>query len=207
MYNLPIWEGVQRERENNKMANKFFNKKVWIVPGNKHRFRSEHDAKFYCNEHGIDFKTVEKYDSIKEYERWLYLQQEQKNGSITNLRRQVEFELTPKQYKRELKGKREEKVYYFEGDPHVFKKKKDAVAFAKTLNVPAKYVATETHTVPVYKDVKILDSSVYTADFTYIENGEFIVEDVKSDYTRREKDYVLRKKFLYYKYRILIRET
>ena len=44
-------------------GNKFFAKKVYIVPGSNHRFRTEHDAKFYCQQRGIDFDTVEKYDS------------------------------------------------------------------------------------------------------------------------------------------------
>lgn len=188
---------------------KFFNKKVWIVPGNDHMFRSEHDAKFYCAEHGIDFSTVEKYDSTKEYHRWLELQRMEKDGKITNLRRQVEFELTPEQYRREKRREKEVKHYLvpYSNFFHSFDKKKDAVSFAKSVSVKVKYITTQTETVPVYKDVKILDSAVYTADFTYIEDGEYIVEDVKSDYTRKEKDYVLRKKFLYYKYKILIRET
>ena len=192
------------------MANKFFAKKVWIVPGNEHRFRSEHDAKFYCAEHGIDFSTVEKYDSIKEYERWLELLELERQGKISELKRQVEFELTPKQYRREKVREKEVKYYYVPEDNvgfWRFKTKKDAVSYTKLHNLSAKLIFSQTVTEPVYKDVTILDRSVYTADFTYIEDGEFIIEDVKSDYTRKEADYVLRKKFLYYKYRILIRET
>ena len=192
------------------MANKFFAKKVWIVPGNEHRFRSEHDAKFYCAEHGIDFSLVERYDSIKEYERWLELQQMERDGKISELKRQVEFELTPKQYRREKVREKEVKYYYVPEDnvgSWRFKTKKDAVSYTKLHNLSAKLIFSQTVTEPVYKDVTILDRSVYTADFTYIEDGEFIIEDVKSDYTRKEADYVLRKKFLYYKYRILIRET
>ena len=192
------------------MANKFFAKKVWIVPGNEHRFRSEHDAKFYCAEHGIDFSLVERYDSIKEYERWLELQQMERDGKISELKRQVEFELTPKQYRREKVREKEVKYYYVPEDnvgSWRFKTKKDAVSYTKLHNLSAKLIFSQTVTEPVYKDVTILDRSVYTADFTYIEGGEFIIEDVKSDYTRKEADYVLRKKFLYYKYRILIRET
>ena len=192
------------------MANKFFAKKVWIVPGNEHRFRSEHDAKFYCAEHGIDFSLVQRYDSIKEYERWLELRQMERDGKITELKRQVEFELTPKQYRREKVREKEVKYYYVPEDnvgSWRFKTKKDAVSFTKLHSLSAKLIFSQTVTEPVYKDVTILDRSVYTADFTYIEGGEFIIEDVKSDYTRKEADYVLRKKFLYYKYRILIRET
>ena len=192
------------------MANKFFAKKVWIVPGNEHRFRSEHDAKYYCEQHGIDFSEVERYDSIKEYERWLELQELERQGKISELKRQVEFELTPKQYRREKVKEKEEKHYFVPYDGpgcSLFYKKKDAVAYAKSKGISAKCVITTTDTVPVYKDVTILDRSVYTADFTYIEDGEFIIEDCKSDYTKKETDYVLRKKFLFFKYRILIRET
>lgn len=196
------------------MANKFFAKKVWIVPGHEHRFRSEHDAKYYCEQHGIDFSTVEKYDSIKEYERWLELLELERQGRISELKRQEEFELTPKQNRREKVREKEKKTYIlnctiassFDGKIN-FSTKKEAISFAKKHNIPTKDIATYTFPVPVYKDVTILDRSVYTADFTYIEDGEFIIEDVKSDYTRKEADYVLRKKFLYYKYRILIRET
>ena len=193
------------------MANKFFAKKVWIVPGNEHRFRSEHDAKYYCEQNGIDFSTVEKYDSIKEYERWLELQELERQGKISELKRQVEFELTPKQYRREKVREKEVKYYYVPDENGFgnwrFNTKKNAVSYTKLHNLSAKLIFSQTVTEPVYKDVTILDRSVYTADFTYIEDGEFIIEDCKSDYTKKEADYVLRKKFLYYKYRILIRET
>ena len=189
---------------------KFFNKKVWIVLGNDHRFRSEHDARYYCEQHGIDFSKVERYDSIKEYERWLELQELERQGRISELKRQVEFILTPRQHRREKVREKEERHYLVPDEGpgcSLFHRKKDAVAYAKSKGLSAKWVTTTTETVPVYKDVTILDKSVYTADFTYIEDGELIIEDVKSDYTRKEADYVLRKKFLYYKYRILIRET
>ena len=193
------------------MANKFFARKVWIVPGNEHLFRSEHDAKYYCQQNGIDFSTVERYDSTKEYYRWLELLGWEKQGKISDLKRQVEFELTPKQYERVKVRDKQVKSYIVpnEGIPYdsYFSTKKEAVTYAKSINIPNKAIKTITATVPVYKDVTILDKSVYTADFTYIENGELVVEDVKSEYTRKEADYVLRKKFLYDRYQILIRET
>ena len=80
---------------------KFGNQKLYVIPGTEHRFRTEHDAKFYCDEHGIDFSTVEKYDSKKEYARWLELQILQRAGEISELRRQVEFELIPAKYETE----------------------------------------------------------------------------------------------------------
>ena len=36
----------------------------------------------------------------------------------------------------------------------------------------------------------------YTCDFQYIQDGVLVIEDAKSDATRREKDYVLRRKLM-----------
>ena len=81
------------------MATKFFNKKVYIVPGNAHRFRTEHDAVFYCNQHGIDPATIEKYDSTKEYDRWLELQKMQADAEnyLANLQQSIQNELNQSQ--------------------------------------------------------------------------------------------------------------
>jgi len=38
----------------------------------------------------------------------------------------------------------------------------------------------------------------YTADFTYVENGKFIVEDVKSAATKRDKAYIIKRKLFKY---------
>ena len=193
------------------MANKFFAKKVWIVPGNEHMFRSEHDAKYYCEKNDIDFSLVEKYDSTKEYYRWLELQELECQGKISDLKRQVKFVLTPKQYRREKKGEREKKCYLVPdeglGGASCFDRKKDAVAYAKSKGMSAKWVTTTTSLVPVYKDKMILDEMKYFADFTYIEDGEFIIEDCKSDYTAKEQTFIDKMKWIYYKYRILIRIT
>lgn len=193
------------------MANKFFAKKVWIVPGNEHMFRSEHDAKYYCEKNDIDFSLVEKYDSTKEYYRWLELQELERQGKISDLKRQVKFVLTPKQYRREKKGEREKKRYLVPGEGigggSCFDRKKDAVAYAKSNGMSAKWVTTTTSIVPVYKDKMILDEMKYFADFTYIEDGEFIIEDCKSDYTAKEQTFIDKMKWIYYKYRILIRIT
>lgn len=47
----------------------------------------------------------------------------------------------------------------------------------------------------------------YTADFVYFENGQRVVEDVKSPATKKARDYVLRKKLLRAIHGIEIRET
>ena len=46
----------------------------------------------------------------------------------------------------------------------------------------------------------------YTADFRYKRDGVEHVEDVKSTYTREEKDYILRRKMLYYRHGIYVEE-
>ena len=49
-------------------------------------------------------------------------------------------------------------------------------------------------------------SVIYTPDFRYKRNGKEIVEEVKSEYTRKEKDYVLRRKMLYFTQGIYVEE-
>jgi hypothetical protein len=51
-------------------------------------------------------------------------------------------------------------------------------------------------------------NSEYIADFTYKDkNGIFIVEDVKSEHTRKLKPYKLKKKLMKIIYNIDIKET
>lgn len=188
------------------MANKFHARKVWIVPGNAHMFRSEHDAKYYCEQHGINFKTVEKYDSTKEYYRWLALQQDEKNGKITNLRRQVEYELIPAKYEQVLARFKSVKVYVVDGKE--FPTKSQARAYCKENGCAYKVIQTAESTVPVHKNVCVEKNAVYTADFVYYDaDGKLVVEDTKSEYTRREKDYVLRRKLMLHVHNIKILET
>lgn len=55
--------------------------------------------KTYNKYHNHKTKTIDgiKHDSKKEAERWMELQMLQRTGEIANLRRQVPFELIPKQ--------------------------------------------------------------------------------------------------------------
>jgi hypothetical protein len=54
------------------------------------------------------------------------------------------------------------------------------------------------------KDVHVCD---YQADFTYLEQGSLVVEDVKSPATRRKDVYRLKKKLVEAYYQLTIRET
>ena len=59
------------------------------------------------------------------------------------------------------------------------------------------------------KKGKVIElAAKYTADFTYYDqDGNYIVEDVKSEATRKEKDYVLRRKMMLALKGIRVRET
>lgn len=190
---------------------KFGNQKIYVVPGSNHRFRTEHDAKFYCEQNGIDFSTVEKYDSKKEYDRWLELQLLERAGEVSELRRQVEYELLPAKYETVyVKHKTVKKwlVFTAPGSGTTFDTKKAAVDFCKSKGLRLKdigYIAKEE---PVYKQVCIEQNAVYTADFVYKDkDGNEIVEDTKSEITRKEADYVLRRKLMLHVHGIRILET
>ena len=186
---------------------KFGNQKIYVVPGSDHRFRTEHDAKFYCEQHGIDFSTVEKYDSKKEYDRWIELQLLEKAGEVRKLRRQVEYELIPAKFEN-VKIKDREVRQWLVSIGNYFSTKKEAIDFCKKNNIRQKDIGFITKREPVYKEVCIEHNAIYTADFVYIDStGAEIVEDVKSEITRKEADYVLRRKLMLHVHGIRILET
>lgn len=82
------------------------------------------------------------FDSKREYKRYLYLLELEKEQKISHLDRQVKFELLPKQ-----KGER---------------------------------------------------AITYLADFVYVDNGVLVVEDVKSKITKKQTDYILKRKMIKY---------
>ena len=90
----------------------------------------------------------QKFDSVKEYHRWGCLRLLERAGAISNLKRQVKYELIPKQL-----GER---------------------------------------------------ACNYIADFTYMENGELVVEDVKGIKTDA---YKIKKKLMLWVHGIRIKET
>jgi hypothetical protein len=46
----------------------------------------------------------------------------------------------------------------------------------------------------------------YVADFVYVEDGKMIVEDVKSAATKKNKEYVIKRKLLLWRHGIRIKE-
>lgn len=109
-------------------------------------------------------REVVAFDSVKEYNAYIALEQMQARGEISELRRQVVFELLPNQY--------------------------------------------EIIQTPRSTKRKLLERrAIYTADFTYKDkNGALVVCDVKSPATRKERDYILRRKLMLYFNKIRIKE-
>ena len=127
------------------MASKYFNKKTISLDGSV-------------------------FDSRKEARRWGELSLLLRAGKITDLDRQVKFELIPAQYETyERYGKNGQRL-------------KDGTRLVER-------------------------AAIYTADFVYTEeNGTRVVEDTKSQATRTEA-YILRRKLMYARYKIKIREV
>ena len=88
--------------------------------------------------------TGDVFDSKKEYNRWCNLRLLERAGKISDLKRQVTFELLPTQ--------REESTEVYKAGPQ------------KGLPKPGAIIE------------KAVD---YVADFTYYQDGEYIVEDTK----------------------------
>lgn len=110
------------------------------------------------------------FDSKKEKARYEVLKFAESIGTISDLKRQVRYELEPpvlEEYEEQLKTK-------------VVKR-------------------TRTEQRGIY----------YTCDFQYIKDGELVVEDVKSSLqqTKLDKAYQIRKKLLFARYRIRIKEV
>lgn len=187
------------------MRFKFGNQKLYIVPGTDHCFRTKQDAEYYCEQHGIDTATIEKYDSKKEYDRWQELQILQRAGEISELRRQVEYEIIPAMCWPTC----EDKIvkYWYAGGTR-FATKKEAAAYCREQNLPQKTITSEQQRVTIYKAKCIMQNAVYTADFVYRDKqGNEVVEDVKSAATRKEADYVLRRKLMLHVHGILVKEV
>lgn len=59
-----------------------------------------------------------------------------------------------------------------------------------------------------YEDGKCIErAATYYADFVYTEGRQLVVEDVKSEITRKQKDYILKRKLMLWVHHIRIRET
>lgn len=117
------------------------------------------------------------YDSKKEYNRWCELRLLERAGRITDLQRQVPFELIPAQYRTIETGER-----------------------YKNNNLARGIRAGD----PKTKEVCLEQSVVYYADFVYQQDGRQVVEDAKGV---RTADYIIKRKLMLERYGIKIREV
>lgn len=190
---------------------KFFNEKIFIVKGARRPFHNKKDALYYCKDNNVDVNTMECYDSKKEYDRYHELRLKERAGLISNLRSQVEYMLIPKYSKQVLTGTKSVKRWGIKTndlDIYPLDTKKSAMNAIKGIHgARAKDIYFKEHLEEVYKTVILENAAFYTADFVYLENGEVVVEDVKSEYTRKEKDYILRRKLMLGRHGIIIKET
>lgn len=111
----------------------------------------------------------QKFDSIKERDRYVVLKLLERAGKITGLERQVKFELIPSQ--------REESTEVYKAGPQKGLPKPGAI-----IEKPCTYVA----------------------DFTYYQDGKYIVEDAKGCKTEA---YKIKKKLMLWVHGIRIKES
>ncbi len=108
------------------------------------------------------------FDSKKELQRYLFLLDAERRGVISDLQRQVKFELIP--------AITEEYVAHL--------KTKDKVK-TRTLQLAVMYIC----------------------DFTYIKDGQMVIEDVKSSPSLVTKEYRLKKKMMFAIHRLNVKEV
>lgn len=185
---------------------KFFSKKVYKLPGIDHSFGSRADAEFYCGQHDISTDLIEQFDSTKEYKRYVDLCDMERNGIIKDLRRQVEFSIIPQHTEKVNVGRKAIRQWQVNGN--LFNTKREAILYCRRMKIDQCWIKKDISYSDIWRTVVVEKEAVYTADFTYIDkNGVYIVEDVKSDFTRKEKDYILRRKLMLHVYGIKILET
>lgn len=106
--------------------------------------------------HKVTFKG-ETYDSELEMARFIFLSNRLKNGEINDLKRQVEYQLLPAQYRSEIK--------------HLKTRDKEVQRLVER-------------------------PCTYKADFTYVRDGELVVEDVKGSKFLLTPEFKLKKKMM-----------
>lgn len=185
---------------------KFFNTKLYVINGGAKVMRNKHDAEDYCHEHGIALERIETFDSKKEYDRWRALRTLQEDGEIRDLQRQTRFEIIPGYYEERVVRYKNVTRWYID-ELNIYDKKSLAVTHCRLMGLDKALIKKITETVPVCRKVTVERPHYYTADFTYLTlDGELVVEDVKSEYTRKEPDYILRRALMLHVHGIKIKE-
>lgn len=184
---------------------RIFSQKIHIVPGAPRPFYHLRDAEGWCADHGVDTRLIDSFDSKAEHRRWVTLKAMEDAGEITDLHRQVEYEIIPAYRETRNTGVRRTNTYEVNG--HSFTRKCDAVQWCRDNGAHTRDITKREELVPVLKEFTVEKAAYYTADFVYTDrNGITHVEDVKSEYTRREKDYILRRKLMLFRHDIQLEE-
>lgn len=182
-----------------------FRTRVYYHPKAPRLFYHERDAKGWCADNAEDPSAVMGFDSTAEYDRWNELKAMERIGAIAELHRQVPFVIIPKSTETLQVGNKTLTVYAVQG--YKFRTKADAVKFCRKGHIDSSLIQKFTTELPKFKEVVIEKEAIYTADFTYyLPDGTYVVEDCKSEYTRKEKDYILRRKLMLHIHGIKIYE-
>ena len=129
-------------------------------------------------------RTADGHASKREAKRAAELRLMEKAGEISNLREQVEYDLLPAVYERE------DGLGYYSPSCRMTKASAEKIAGCK---------------------LKIMERRVsYVADFVYQKDGHTVVEDAKgyrNPSSATYKVFVLKRKLMFYKYGIRVREV
>ena len=117
------------------------------------------------------------FHSVKEFHRWGVLKLLERAGKISDLKRQVKYELIPAQTEIVETGERYKR------------------------NLPDLGIRAGD---PKTKTVCLEQSVDYVADFVYIQDGKKVVEDSKG---YRTDDYIIKRKLMLWVHGIRIKET
>lgn len=185
---------------------RIFHTKVYTHPDCPRCFHSLHDMRGWCDDHGAARGLIDTFDSKAEYDRWCWLKSEQDLGRISGLRRQVVYVLCPEQYTIEPCGEKVVKVWWVDG--HQFVRKADAQRHCRRQGIALKGITWFEERQVKTRRVLLERAVTYAADFVYRDAaGTLVVEDVKSDYTRHEKDYIIKRKLMLHVHGIRIKEV
>lgn len=185
---------------------RIFHTKVYTHPDCPRCFHSLHDMRGWCDDHGAARGLIDTFDSKAEYDRWCWLKDEQSLGRISGLRRQVVYVLVPEQVATVPDGEKVVKVWWVDG--HQFVRKADAQRHCRRQGIALKDITWFEERQVKTRRVVLERTVTYAADFVYKnEYGVLVVEDVKSEYTRHEKDYIIKRKLMLHVHGIRIKEV
>ena len=127
-----------------------------------------------------------KFDSMKEYKRYLQLQMLERAGEITDLQRQVKYVLIPAQKEPDTIGP------------------KGGIHKGKTIEQECAYIADFVYKVPIKEEKLFSNKEGHLESMEMLCGYETIVEDTKGV---RTPEYVIKRKLMLYIHGIRIKEV